>query len=561
MSDYYTRDFDSLSNAPRKENLFLWTVFILLLMGFAMACWLGSFYIFGHPENVNSYRILQKLHKLDPPKRFEITAAPPGEFLTPQKLYERYNLYPPLRLKAENDELLRLYIDNYQSTKRLAPYIVGTFTILKARELKPSDLFPSGVAAVAQATDFPQVLLEHVYTADAQEDPALKAMLKTGLEVKLAKTLDLAAIIHIERLPNGSLQFTAVPLLYGSYALRDGQGTFSLAPPPGMNLAAGLPIIRGPELNLALQDFAQYQRENTPVSTALDQPLTSPAAAPPAASELVRVNATPAAEISVPMHARRVKGHASPKPATAIAAASPAPAHSQPPLLAMENTPEAETRPEAASRSIPVSTPVPYYSSERPRTYSNGVPSNGVPSTPAGVPSTPAGVPSTPAGVPSTPAGVPSTPAGVPTTPNGVPLTPFLQAAPAPVIENNGANWRTYAPGQMPRGRVIDPADAAPLAENGMGGERLYLRGNFVVTASEENRAVLRPQGGVLSGLLKPGAGATRVIVEYPATLLPPAEGSTFARDENRPFLITDVRRGADGQINLYVREITSPQQ
>src|SRR5271163_4302639 len=145
MSDYFTRDFEDLSAPPRKDHLFLWTVFILLLTGFAMACWLGSFYIFGHPEDARSYKILQKLHKLDPPKRFEITAAPPGEFLTAQKLFERYNLYPPLRLKAENNELLRMYITNYQGTKRLVPYIIGRFTIVSARPLGPQDLFTSGM--------------------------------------------------------------------------------------------------------------------------------------------------------------------------------------------------------------------------------------------------------------------------------------------------------------------------------------------------------------------------------------------------------------------------------
>ena len=146
----------------------------------------------------------------------------------------------------------------------------------------------------------------------------------------------------------------------------------------------------------------------------------------------------------------------------------------------------------------------------------------------------------------------------LPRSPDGVPLTPFLQSAPAPVMANTGSSWRTYAPGQMPRGRVIAPSDAAPLAETGLGGERLYLRGNFVVTASEENRAVLRPQGGALSSLLRPGTSGTRVIVQYPAGMQPPVEGATFARDESRPFMITDVRRGADGQLNLYVKEITS---
>ncbi|MEY2531159.1 MAG: hypothetical protein QOI96_1244, partial [Verrucomicrobiota bacterium] len=75
----------------RRTNWFAWTVAILLLTGFAFAAWLGGFYIIGQPERPESYRILQKLHKVDPPKRFELTAAPPGEFLTAQQLFERYS--------------------------------------------------------------------------------------------------------------------------------------------------------------------------------------------------------------------------------------------------------------------------------------------------------------------------------------------------------------------------------------------------------------------------------------------------------------------------------------
>ncbi len=507
MSDYYS-DYDSLSGPPKKDHLFLWTVFILLLIGFAMACWLGSFYIFGHPEDARAYKILQKLHKLDPPKRFELTAAPPGEFLTAQKLFERYNSYPPLKLKAENDELLRMYINNYQNTNKLVPYIIGRFTILDVHALAPTDFFGSGVVAVAASADFPQVVLEHVYTSDAKDVPALETMLKTGLDVKLAKTLDLAAVIHIERLDNGSMQFTAVPLLYGSYALRDGEGTFSLAPPPGINLVAGLPIVRGASMQQALQTYAQFQQEHTPVTSALDQPMASPSATPAETTELVRVNAMPAPEISLPMHAPKGKGHASPSAPVAVAMVSPPPYH-------------------------PRATPTP---AELAMQEEYGTPPPG------------------PVEARAVPADSPQVQSA-----NGVPLTPFLQSEPAPVLANNGASWRTYAPGQMPRGRVIDPADAAPLADSGIGGERLYLRGSFVVTASEENRAVLRPQEGALTSLIRPGAGATRVIVEYPAGMQPPGEGTTVDRDETRPFMITDVRRGADGQINLYVREITTP--
>jgi hypothetical protein len=103
----------------------------------------------------------------------------------------------------------------------------------------------------------------------------------------------------------------------------------------------------------------------------------------------------------------------------------------------------------------------------------------------------------------------------------------------------------------------MDTQEMAGLADRGTSGERIYLRGQFVVTASSEGRAVLRSQKS-LTSLLKPGSGSTRVIVEFPAGVTPPAEGSSFSRDEQRPFQITDVRRGADGQINVYVREVTS---
>ena len=74
-----------------KDNLFLWTIFILLLIGVAAGCWMGSFYVFGHPEDPRWYKLLRKMGKLESPKRYEVTAAPPGEFLSPSKLFEKYS--------------------------------------------------------------------------------------------------------------------------------------------------------------------------------------------------------------------------------------------------------------------------------------------------------------------------------------------------------------------------------------------------------------------------------------------------------------------------------------
>ena len=110
----------------RRTNYFLWTVAILLLTGLALAAWLGTFYIFNQPERPDSYRILQRLHKIEPPKRFELTAAPAGEFLNPKQLYERYSGMGNAKLARTNAELARNYIRNYQKVRGLVPYMVGS---------------------------------------------------------------------------------------------------------------------------------------------------------------------------------------------------------------------------------------------------------------------------------------------------------------------------------------------------------------------------------------------------------------------------------------------------
>src|SRR5436309_16135526 len=100
---------------------------MLLLLGFALAAWLGSFYIFNQPERPDSYRILQSLHKIEPTKRFELTAAPGGEFLNPKELYERYSEMDNAELARTNGDLARNYIRNYQQVRGLDPYVAGRY--------------------------------------------------------------------------------------------------------------------------------------------------------------------------------------------------------------------------------------------------------------------------------------------------------------------------------------------------------------------------------------------------------------------------------------------------
>jgi len=182
MDRDYFRYEESYGHPRRKSSLFGWSVAILLLTGLAFAAWLGSFYIFGQPERPDSYRILKKLHKIDPTKRFELTAAPSGEFLTAKQLYDRYIAMSPTELGKTNAELARNYIRNFQSVRGLVPYVVGRFNIMEAREMTPNDVFTSGMIALTNAVDHGETLMEHVYPSDPQALPLMKQTLVTGLD-------------------------------------------------------------------------------------------------------------------------------------------------------------------------------------------------------------------------------------------------------------------------------------------------------------------------------------------------------------------------------------------
>lgn len=540
--DFFRRDYDSPHG---HDNLFAWTVFILLLIGFALLCWIGSFYVFGHPENPRSYRILTKLKKLDPPRRFELTAAPPGEFLTPQKLYEKFATMPDAELQMENGELIRNYIRNYQDTKKLVPYLIGRFSILSAYELKKNDLFPSGMVALAQASDYPQVLLEHVYTADAQTVSQLQRMLTPGLDIKLEKTLDLSAIIHVEKLDDGRIQITAVPILYGSYALKQGTGTFSLEPPSTLHLESGMPIIKPATLPTSAKTYAAAV-SHTPAPTE-DQPPPESSPAPaesPVNPELIRV--MPPVAVTTPTPSKHGKA-ATPSPA-AVAVATPVPPPPQPvatpPPAVVQETPA----PPPAMESTPVPTPPANTLAE------NVTPIPRPRATPSVAPA------AAPSATPEIPA--PTPPAAVPDHPN-VPLQPFIVAKTTPTLTTATGSWKVFHPGQMPRGRLVRVSDVADMADRGLSGERLYLSGQFTVTASGENRAVLRAKGSILNTinpLEHNPSSSTRILVEFPAGYQPPAEGTTVSRDSMRPFEIRDVQRARDGTINVYVREVTVPE-
>jgi len=474
--------------------LFFWTLFILLLVGAAIASWLGSFYIFGHPENPVSYRVLKQLKKLEPPKRFELTAAPRGEFLGPDRLLERYESLTPRQLASTNAELLRNFIRNYQNSKDPLPYVIGDFVILDSFELSPNDFFGSGVVALGQAKENPRVLLEHIFPADERSVPILHRMLLTGLDMNLRRRFDISAVIHVEKLQDGRMKFTAVPLLYGSYVSSEGTGSFSLEPPRELNVEAGMPLLRRDRVDLASQKYADYRRR-----AGLDEYGTNVARAT-AVNQLVRVErplAVPGVDAPIPPPENDAE-----MPDLAEARALPADLPVLPALPIEEVASPVEEIEIAMADPVPEPTPEP--------------------------------------------------------SPTPV-ATPAPSPTPAPAIASPTGSWQVYQPGRMPRGRLLNVPQTLELADRGLAGERVYLQGNFVVTASGDNRAVLRSQSAVSNPL---GGGRTanvRIIVDFPPGGNVPPQGATFGRDASRPFQITGVSRGDDGQINVRAREITTP--
>lgn len=316
----FPRDDD---DAPRSDGgLIGWTIFIVLLIGLVALCWMGSIYIFGHPEEPLSYSLLHKFKKLEPPKRFIDTAAPKGEFLGADKLIDRYGSLNNRELEKESSRLLREYIRNYDGIKGLVPYVIGNFEILDSYELTPGDFFTSGIVAVAQDSKQPQVLIEHVFTADPKVVPIVHRNLLTGQPIVLERgkhARDLAAIIGIDRLDDGRLKFTVVPISYPGYAVANGPGSFDLEPPKTLNVEAGLPILSKAKQTEADARYATYRRK-------LGRPDADNAADAP--SQLVRIQPALPSEGGPPPEptvAEATPPEPTPAPTPAVAAATPEP--------------------------------------------------------------------------------------------------------------------------------------------------------------------------------------------------------------------------------------------
>ena len=564
------------------DGIFAWTIFIFLLMGFALFCWIGSFYIFGHPEKSANYHLLMRLHKLDEPQRFELTEAPRGEFLKPKQLLERFGSLSQREMRGLNDGLLSNFLRNYHQTHELTPYVTETYRVLAAFPLPKKSFFYPGMCALLQSADQPEILLEQVFPAanskliskldytnevkeisDAQTNSInemltdtnseatqqfsttrdfqkktydlapLEQALAPGQEIKFEKPLDLSAILHVEKLPDGHLKFTTISLLYGSYGpTSSGPVLFSLAPPAHLNVEGGLPLLSQKDLISAEAQYADYRTKMGFSNEQSAQQTAQPNSA--FVLQIISNKLTSSGKKSFPKNIPRVE--------KAVSVATPTSKAALP------------VTPPTVARALPLNTPA-------------VLPATPVVA-PAATPAKQAAVPLASAmPLPTTIAHLEAEAAAALAPANQSNLPPPTSFAPIPgssmsttdvgsLATANNPLWPTYDAGKMPRGRFVAAPQLRNLAEQGLAGERLYLQGDFAVTASGQDRSVLRYQSSN-SSLTPDVITKMRIIVAYPTGVAPPAEGTTVTRNQDRPFMITDVKKGNDGTINIYVREIT----
>jgi hypothetical protein len=488
------RPFEEQVTRRRGVGFFWWSVLLLLLTGACFASWLGSFYVISHPEVPKCYKLLKKLKRIEPPKRFAVTEAPKGEFMTPAKLLERFGKMGPAELAKENSELLRAFIMNYREAKRHTVYVTGKFDVVEACQLGPMDFFPTGVALIGQSMEFPQLVLEALFTAPSKTVPAIKAAFPIGLDVVLHRSRDLFALLHVERLADGRMQFTTIPLPYGGWRSKNRELEFTLRSPEELetanskftlNIDAGLPVIRGERLTKGLAAYAAFRRK-TLASTSDDQKaLASP--------ELERF------EVRVPTAA--VEG--------AGTVVEPIPAAPPKPLPSGSAIAKA-TAPTAAPTPRPVPTPAP-----------------SVPLPPRPIVKSP-----------PRPTPAPAVPA-----PSATAIaTPGTSSAPSTAVEK----------------RILTPAQASALVDQFTPAQPVVLTGDFVVTGVLGQRVALRTRESLRDANAdptQPGTSAALIVVDFPPGVTPPAKDAAFSRDGERGFHVRDVIRGRNGQITIVAAE------
>jgi hypothetical protein len=118
--------------------------------------------------------------------------------------------------------------------------------------------------------------------------------------------------------------------------------------------------------------------------------------------------------------------------------------------------------------------------------------------------------------------------------------------------------WPLYRSDDLPTGREVTALEATMLSESDLSGQRLYLSGDYIVTANGDQKAAMRLAGdvGVRRIENKP---LIRVVVEYTGGSLAPAEKSRLSFNQTSGLQVQRVLKQTDGSFSVFVRCIAQP--
>lgn len=208
-------------------NFVIWLAVLAVLIGLNFASWSFCMWVFGQPEHPMNYRLLTKLERLEPIHGFTPVSAPRGKFLSAKDLYAQVYPFSDTELRAYNGILKRSYLKNYVEIENVV-FLSGEFTVLAVQPMGEEDVFPAGYVIRGRSTTFPDAIVD--FALPAEKTPE-KFEFAEGQVLKIEESTTCAALLHIERLEDGTMTFTAVPLVEREYVFND-NAKIAVVPPP-----------------------------------------------------------------------------------------------------------------------------------------------------------------------------------------------------------------------------------------------------------------------------------------------------------------------------------------
>ena len=246
---------------PPKRYPLMWAITLSAMSVVAVSSWVFSMYVFSHPEEPIPHKLLSKLKRIDPPKRFDIYGVPPGKAFNERDAYAKYRRFLSLsqaEMRGLNARFIREYISNYRRADPV-DYVSGTFRITEVVPLHSGSFLPEGLAVRARSTEVEDLEIEYLMPGPN----AKVGLFQPGDDLVLEAKRAYAAVLQFSPLDGQRLCLSLIPLVYGPHTPPDGQ-RLDLEPPSSTNPESLWPLSAHPRVQSATPVEAPVPVEATP---------------------------------------------------------------------------------------------------------------------------------------------------------------------------------------------------------------------------------------------------------------------------------------------------------